>query len=761
MVTMDDEEPNYDDEVGIDETDDPADTVTIDDGEQAAPVDDSFVYDEDSLNLATDFDAHPDGQDALKKLGTKIVDEFESDWESCSKWRQQNADDWRLFCGDLPAKSGDFAWSANVHVPIMLENLTRVWFRMMGELFDDWSSVFGVSSLGPQDEDQAALLSLHGNWQIRNQIKDFPRQMFVGTLAYLNVGDVTFHSYYDEAKQMNRHECLSPDEFCIPWSAKTMMPDYSDAPHLTRVLLKQKHEIEEMRDTWFDVDAILKKGDEPDYDEDPEMPLADTVNETMGVDKPEDNVGAPRKILWYEGWAELPNQTRQRYIQAIVDLRSAHVLRLTIHEEPSWQDKAKYKRQLDELAAFRAQQADHAAAMQQQDTAVQKVGQATAEGSAGPEQAMQALQTIQQNAPQPPVPPAWMQDPNDPSETPQQPDKQPIYLFTHGVCVEPGAGSLGLGYGRMQADFNRAANTMASQSVDSNTLSNCKTFIAAGDVEWETGTFKLQPGAINKVKGMSPQELKDSLIPFAFADGNPALMGMVEKISEWAQSSIQGPDVLSGESGKSGETARGISARIEQATKQLSVVARKFVMEVLTRLLKNNAYLNSIYLPDDELFEMEANLIPPGMTPPFKVGRDMYARNYQIEIRADLRFATQTQRVGEADDALQLVMHNPMTANNAALVYAAMVACLVARGKRELIPMLGQRPQMPQQPFGPPPPPPAPPQPSPVFVEQAGAPGGAPPPPSGMVPHGGSPNGPPPGMPPRPAAPLAGAPPTG
>jgi hypothetical protein len=708
-----------------------------------------FVYDEDSLNLAEDFDTHPDGQAAIKKLGNKIVDEFDSDYASCEPWRKKQADDWKLFAGDLPPKEFPYKDAANVHVPIMLENLTRVWFRMMGELFDDWSNVFGVSALGTHDEDQAALLSLHGNWQIRNQIKDFPRQMFRGTLAYLCTGDVTFHSFYDEETKSNRHECLNADEFCIPYTSQATMPDYSDVPHMTKILLRYKHQIEAMRSSWFDVDKVLK-GDAV-WDEEPETPVADSAAKTMGVDKPTDNESeAPRKILWYEGWADLPNQTKQRYIQAIVDYRTRHVLRLTIHEEAPWQEKAKYKRQLDELARFRAEQANHQAALQNQDTAVAQVGQATAVGSVGPEQAAQTLQAIKAQEPQPPVPPAWMQNPDDPNEAPPHPEKRPIYLFTHGVCIEPSAGALGLGYGRMQADFNRAANTLASQSVDSNTLSNCKTIIAAGNVEWEDGTFKIQPGAINKLKGMSASEMKDGILPFAFPDGNPQLMGMVEKISEWAQSSIQGPDVLSGESGKSGETARGISARIEQATKQLSVVARKFVMEVLSRILKNNAYLNSIFLPDVELFEMEANLIPVGMTPPFKIGREMYARNYQIEIRADLRFATQAQKVGEADDALALIMKSPQTANNPALVYAAMSQCLIARGKRDLVPMLGPRPPNPDIPFGTPPPqPPIPP---------GMPPGAGAPPPSGMVPPGGNPSGPPPGIPPRPPPPMPGGP---
>jgi hypothetical protein len=446
-----------------------------------------------------------------------------------------------------------------------------------------------------------------------------------------------------------------------------------------------------------------------------------------------------------------------------VDYETHHVLRLTIHEEPSWEDKAAFKRKLDELAAFRAAQQEHAATMQQHDSAIADVGAATASGGAGPEQAMQALQALEAQKPQPPSPPSWMQNPANPDETPEQPPKQPVYLFTHGVCLEPAMGGLGLGYGRMQADFNRAANTSMSQFTDAATLANCQTLITAGVFEWEGGTFKLAPGALNKLKGMSPSEMKDALMPFSFGPANPALVEVVEKLIEWAQSSIQGPDVLSGESGKSGETARGISARIEQATKQLSVVARKFVMEVLTRVLKLNAYLNSIHLPEEEIFEMAENLVPQGMLPPFKVGRDMYARNYQVEIRADLRFATQAQRVGEADDALELILKTPQTAQNPALLYAAMRKCLEARGQRDLIPMLGPPPPNPTVFPGAPPPPGQPGLPPPGVGGPPGPGGPMPPgapPPSGMVVPGGHPNGPPPGMPPRPAPQLPGGPPS-
>ena len=743
-MAYDEEQPE------VDDTDAPEDTYSVDETPDGEPQEEVFAYDEDSLNLAIDFDAHPEGKKCLKKLGNKIVDEFDSDWESCTQWRQRIADDWQLFAGDLPEKDFPYKDAANVHVPIALENITRVVFRAFGELFADKSNVFGVSSLGPSDDEQAALLSMHGNWQLRNEIPDFYRQMCRALLNFFFVGDLTGHSYYDEIRKQNRHEVLSAEEFVIPYSFKTTMPDYSDVPHMTKVMMRYRHEIEAMRGIWFDVDAVLKEGLEASFDSDPDMTLTQAAMSVAGQETPDDESEAPRKVLWYEGWVDLPNQEKQRFIKAIVDYETRHVFALTIHEEAPWQEQAKYKRQVDELAKFRNQQAMFQQALMEHEAQIAQLGTVTSSGLMGPEQALQEMQGMQAQAPQPPIPPAWMENPDDPEAAPKRPDKRPIHLFTHAVCLEPSGGSLGLGYGRGQADHNRAANTAMSQFTDSATLANCKTLIAAGTVEWEGG-FQLKPGAINRASGMSPSELKDGLIPFAFADANPALLEVVKNAQDSAESSIQGPAVLSGESGKSGETARGISARIEQATKQLSVVTGKFVSEFLITILRNNAYLNSIFLPEEELFQMEANLIPTGLVPPFKIGRELYARNYQVEIRADLRFATQAQRVGEADDSLKLIMSVPQMQQNIPLIWAAVKKCLEARGQRDMIPLLGPAPPIPQTPFGlPPPPPPMPPGMAPT--------GPGAPPPSGMVQPGGNPNGPPPGMPPRPAPPLPGAP---
>jgi hypothetical protein len=211
---------------------------------------------------------------------------------------------------------------------------------------------------------------------------------------------------------------------------------------------------------------------------------------------------------------------------------------------------------------------------------------------------------------------------------------------------------------------------------------------------------------------MGHQDLKANIQPIEFGQANSQLRELADMCYERAQSSIQAPNVLSGEPGKSGETYRGLSARIEQATKQLSVVTRDFA-DAFEEILRKNAALNARFLPDEELFEiqnhdMEAVQLLQGFmaampqnqngsvgTGLAKASRAMYERDYRVEIRADLRFATQAQRIGEADELVQMGQH-PMLQQNLAFNYAAQVQALKARGLDHMIPLLGAKPPTPQ-----------------------------------------------------------------
>lgn len=735
----------------------------------------SIVYDEDALNLVPAFKGSEEGKRFLKRISNKVDADFEADWESSRAYRERQASDWKLFAGDLPPKDFPFTDAANPHLPLMLENLSRLCFRATGELFGDWSNVFGVVPVGPDDDNVAEILSKHGNWQISQQIADFKRQLgHRGVLAFFAHGDVVCHSFYDEGTRSNRHEILTCDSFVTPYQHVSTMPDLSDCPHYTKVLRMYGHELEAKRGIWEDVDRVLSKS-RPSWDDDPDAPLAEATGETLGKtpedegfeDKELGGKTSPYKLLWYEGWLRLPNQDRERWCQVVQDKATKCILYLRIHERANWQDRERYEAQVRERDGYIQATQQHQMMMmqyqqaqmgleQQHQELMNHAGDMVAQGLVPGQHVADQLHAAQAQIPglppppPPPMMPTWVQKklgeqepmmgpdgapiPADPATVEPDPiQREPIYLFAHQVCIEPMTGNLGISYGRVQADFNRAANVALSQVTDTATLNNATSYISWG-LEFEEGELDLSPGKVNKVTGAIGASIKDHLMPLQTGQASPQLFEIVKLSLDQAQASIQSPGVLSGEEGKSGETKGGIMSRIEQATKQLSVVTQKYG-DFVRQVLVNNAYLNSIFLREEEIqqvFNTES-----GRYEELKLGRKLYERNYRVQLKSDLRFTTNAQRIEEADELVKMWLQIPALTMNPIFGYAVLKGSLVARGRQDLVQLMGTPPQPPNgimPPFvGMPPPPPPAGQPTP------GAPGHGAPPPKQLPPNGAPP----------------------
>jgi hypothetical protein len=735
-------------------------------------------YDEDATNLVPVFAETKEGKEYLKRISEKVSNDFQADWDSTSEYRDRRKADWKIFAGDLPPKDFPFKDAANPHVPLMLENLSRLCFRATGELFGDWQTILSAVPMGADDENVAQFVTRHMNWQFNEQIPDFKRQIgHRGVLTFFAHGDVVVHSYHDPETRLNRHEVLTCDNFVTPFVHVTTMPDFSDCPHYTKVLRFYRHQLEARRDSWYDVDKVLKKT-HPSWDDEPEAPLAEAVGETQGIspensdsDKKLGGESAPYTLLWYEGWLHLPNQDKDRWCQVILDKHSKCILNLMIHERANWQDRERFNGQMMEKEMFAQAMSQHQMTVQAHEAATMQhqavlgevdgrisglaseLGDALKSGMMDGQNATAMLDVQSRQVdgmlpppppppPEAPLPPDWMLEKLVPGEDGAMPDpmsvepdpirREPVYLFTHGVCIEPLHGNLGLSYGIIQADLNRAANTALAQFTDAATLNNCASYITSG-LEFEGGDLDLSPGAVNKAKGSIGQELKNHIMPIQPGPASPQLMDVVKLSIDTAQSSIQSPNVLSGEAGKSGETARGLMGRIEQATKQLSVVTGKYA-DVVVQVGKNNAYLNSVFLPEEEIVKLlntESQRYEE-----LKVGKGLYEKGYKFQLRADLRFATQVQKIEEADSVLQMCLQVPPLAANASIVYTAIKQAFIARGRYDLVQKMGSPPPDQQQ-FPVPGPPPGAQQPG------APAPNGAPPAQGGPQPNAPAPQGPP------------------
>jgi hypothetical protein len=711
------------------------------DAGQDTKAEEPFEYKEDDLNLVKSFKGHPEGQAALKRLALKCITDFDAAWEATTQFRTGMADIWKLFAGTLDPKKPPMQHMANAHVPILMENTIRMVYRQAYELFGNWTQVFGVNPIGPDDEHTAKLLSLHGNWQIRKRIKDFKRQLgHRGLLVFDLFGDVTCHSYWDPQRRYNRHEILTANEFVCANAHVSTMPDYSDVSWVAKVIFMDGHELRKMAHGWEDVASTLKHLP-PSWDESSiTSELREAVDKNLGVDSTAYQKGQYR-IIQYEGWLNLPPSTapaegteddepRDRYCKVIIDYQTQTVLSLNIHERLDPYDKRRFEFESQQLQKYQAAMAEIQAFHQDKEQTRQSalsMGHSMDPTSDGPSQAVIMARAIEDMPPPPdPQMPDWMN--GDPNAKPRPPEFKPIQMFAHGVNIEPLQGILGLGTGSIHAAQNRAANIALSMFIDQGAYGNTKNFLAKGDVRLPS-PLVLEPGKVHTVQGAI--DLSKDIMPLEFGPANPQLVQLVDMLVKFGNTVTNTPEVLSGESGKSGETAQGLSARIEQATKMLSVPTGKYA-DFLGQVLENNATLNAIFLDDAEFFSVnnhDPSLGPMGQQT-FSVGRDLYDRPYDVEISADLKFTSTSQRISEADALVQLPNAVPALQTNYALLHAVITKSLEARNRYDLIGLLGAPPQPPPA-FGAPTSPPAPP------------PGMAPPPGPGGPQAQGQPPGPP------------------
>lgn len=669
------------------------------------------VYDENAPNLVPALLSTDKGKAALKRLENRVYREVESAWDSQEEYRNRSKECWELFSMKLRAKTEPFADCANVRLPILMENLSRLYMRMYIELFGDFTNIMTALPVGPDDRDWADIVTTHDNWQLSTQLTDFPMQMERAAMFILMPGDVFAHSFYDVSRRRNRHEVLAVGDYVIPYVHTTTELDLSDCPWKAKWLNLYKHELQRKREEWHDVDTLIETS-KPSWDNEPDHPLADAQAAQAGIVK-DDEQRAPYKLIHYEGWLELPNQDKERNCRVIMDWATRQVMQVTILEEDDWQDVRRFEQQTAELGQYRQQlqaSSDHNGRLQG------LLGQ----GFPAPIDEMGAPM---QPMPLPPEP-QWA-DPDalmDPAFEPEPVRRNPIQMFTHQTGILAPTGPLGTGVGQILKDINVAANTVMNQAIDAQTLANCWTLLMAGRGKIPAD-FRVTPGRINVLPNVTPKELKDLLLPLQAPAPNPQMFELVRMFEGWGQSAAQAPDVMSGEAGKSGETARGIQTRLEQATKQASFMTAK-LGRFVTQLVRNNARLNAQFLPDEQVVDVVNHKTMSQRRLP--IGRRMWEQNRNVVMRADLRFTSQAQRIQEADQLFNVAATAPPLAHNVALGQATAREMFVARGRDDLVPLLGPDVPVPTTPMAiPPPPPPGaaqPGQPQPGAPPQEGPP---------------------------------------
>lgn len=680
------------------------------DTEREQPVkkaeEEGVVIDPESSNIVADLEGSDEGQKFLRRLVQEVHDEFMLAWEKNSAYREKVAEAWRVLFCDLPPKSKPFENCANAAIPLALQNIVRLTNKMTMELFGDWSEVYNFIPTNPQGESSAAICTQHSNWQIRARIPGYKRQMKRAILIFAVAGDVAAHSYYDPVTRRNVHDVLTCDDYVVPYTHVSVNPDFSDVPWIARRFPYAKTRLKQMgkQAGWVNVDKVTAY-DAPEYTNgQAETPLRDTVANFMGED-PFGQKKGEYEIIQYEGWMSLPGIEDELYCQLIFDLCSKVPLKLTVHMRAPYEEVARFELQQQELQQFQQQAMQVQQATQQKEMMVSGLlQQAQTLPQDSPEvgglvQQAQAAQA--QPLPPPPVPPSWMADGQ---MEPLPPRKEPVYMFSHGVCLEPILGNLGVGLGRIDGQLNIATNTVWSMFFDASALGNGKTFITASNVDFAS-PFKIGPGVINKAKNIMPSDLANGIMPLDFGAANPQLIEAADRMMQFGEQSMGTSEILAGEPGKSGETARGFQGRAEQANAMMKVPTMAFA-DFAVQVMKNNCKLNAVFCSEEELFYVNRynDDLKLGGSQLIRAAREMYDNEYEIELVSDLQFRSRAQKVSEADEIVQLPNAMPDLAYNYAFKYYAIRESLKARGMHKIArDLLGPPPPPPQNTFGLPP----------------------------------------------------------
>lgn len=647
----------------------------------------------------------PEVDKFLKDLSGRVMDDFKDDWDSCSTWREKRKRRTKLIVGDLDPKDAPFDGCANIHVPVMLERVLRLMHRIYAEMFPDRDFVFNVIPSRSVDRARADLLTLHGNWQIRKDISDFRKQVRRALWEFIAHGDCFFHSYYDAALRRNRHEMLNCEDLVIPYVWKTTAVDLSDVPRKTRILRKYKYELKrlEKNGQYAQLDKVFEfydkstKGSVADaqggsFEDGIDYTVRPRVDLWEGRQQPSGNSSAaPFTLLEQHTWATLPGETEERPVVITLDYKSGILVSIATREEDDPKDLGRYQKQVKEKqeyeALYRGFQDAQVKTLEAQ--AVLQSPEVMMHPELGQEAAA-LLQAVAAQPLQPPPAPIWAKPGLDGSlPEPEPVRKIPIEQFSHGVCIENPDGSLGMGIGLLLEPFNINANLMTDQFVDTATLSNTMTGFVDANSGLEGGEVKLQPGKFTKVRKVG-QRLSDLLHIVQFPQANPQLLDMVKLQLTSADGVSSAPEVLSGEPGKANETFRGIATRVEQALKQLTVLAMNF-LEFLSQVMRNNARLNAVFLPDWEL----VSVVDPRtqQSKDIEVTRALYLDDMEVAFTADTRFSSRAERIAEADQVITLAAQAvpppllPMVFKPI-FFREAVARALAARGLQEMVQFL-------------------------------------------------------------------------
>lgn len=629
---------------------------------------------DETVNLASMLD-----EDEQKRLALRVHQDYEEDVKSREKHMRRLRRWQKLYASLLDPKNWPFQRCANVNLTLLAQAVTQIAARLWDMFWPAKGNPLYTKPSNSQDVDRANRTEKYGNWFLRHDLPDYGLGLFESFHQCTLNGSAIRRVFRDAATKRIKVDWIGVDDFVVNFTARSADPSLRDVRRYSLVLWLSLAEIQEDGDDGIFVNTETLTADASDQKETSEF--KQTILDISGMEPSTETTAEdlPRMVIEQHRWWRFkqkgsktrgyPFDGRVHPVVVTVDEKSKKLLRVVLREEDDPRDVKRYAREMQAYA--RAQQMREA------------YGQTVVQASQG-------------------LAPMPAQAPEEPKE-PEKPRKREICFFTH-LRAFPSEGFYGLGLGDFIGPLNEAANIMVNQTIDRATLQNAGGGFISRQLRGQRGEISIQPGQFTEVDAPAAV-VKDGIVHHQYPPLETLPFQMAQYIGGLASSVSGSAELLSGEPSGANETATAVKIKTEMALKPISILQRR-ISEAMPHEYAKIWRLLSVYLDEEEYVEVTN---ADGSFSKFPISKADFVPDAHVLPAADPRASSRTQRVEEAINLFGMVMQNPLTGQNPAMIHAATVRVLEAYEEPELIRLLG-----------PPPGPPQPPQPKQQWEENAG-----------------------------------------
>jgi len=261
------------------------------------------------------------GQDILKEMGEVVVDDFQIDDASRSEWKENVAEDIKLFSSYLEEKTWPWENASNVSLPFLTIAVLQFHARVYEAIIPP-KGVVKVLNLNNASDERALRVEKYMDYQLLYKMEDFEEGMDRSLIQLPIEGTIFRKSYYDPIRRVNVSEPISAINFVVNYGAK----DLGEETRKTHIIRMPRNVIRKRvaAGVFIDTGETFRDPTKLPGDE-----ISEQVDKIHGFSRPSTDNTNTRVILeQHRGWDLDGDGIEEPYV-ITVDYETRKVLRIT------------------------------------------------------------------------------------------------------------------------------------------------------------------------------------------------------------------------------------------------------------------------------------------------------------------------------------------------------------------------------------------------------------------------------------------------